>query len=178
MSINNLSLNNIPKAYSPSLRSNIQAGMPVEKNFNEAKGKTVYMKTDDMLFSGGNGTGLSFYLKYAEESTEENPIVVAKGIDEKGTEFEKKIYVNDINPTYATIIEMRALEAHNDVDKKGGFTSLPNEAGSMGANDRKNFISMFEQTISELKKLGRYDLSLFYMKTLDTYLGIGAHSND
>ena len=33
----------------------------------------VYLKTDDMLFSGGNGTGLSFYIKYAEESTEDNP---------------------------------------------------------------------------------------------------------
>lgn len=38
------------------------------------------MKTDDMLYSGGNGTGLSFYLKYAEDSTAENPRVVAKGI--------------------------------------------------------------------------------------------------
>ena len=25
---------------------------------------TIYMKTDDMLYSGGNGTGLSFYIKY------------------------------------------------------------------------------------------------------------------
>jgi len=43
--------------------------------------KIVYMKTDDMLYSGGNGTGLSFYLKYAEDSTEENPVIIAKGID-------------------------------------------------------------------------------------------------
>ena len=35
-----------------------------------------------MLFSGGNGTGLSFYIKYAEESTEDNPVVIAKGVDE------------------------------------------------------------------------------------------------
>lgn len=37
---------------------------------NEAFSQTsvkVYLKTDDMLFSGGNGTGLSFYIKYAEE---------------------------------------------------------------------------------------------------------------
>ena len=40
----------------------------------------VYLKTDDMLFSGGNGTGLSFYIKYAEESTEDNPVVIAKGV--------------------------------------------------------------------------------------------------
>ena len=33
---------------------------------NEAFSQTsvkVYLKTDDMLFSGGNGTGLSFYIK-------------------------------------------------------------------------------------------------------------------
>ena len=27
----------------------------------------VYMMGDDMLYSGGNGTGLSFYIKYAED---------------------------------------------------------------------------------------------------------------
>ena len=47
----------------------------------------VYLQTDDMLYSGGNGTGLSFYIKYAEESTEEDPVVVAKGVDEYGEEL-------------------------------------------------------------------------------------------
>ena len=58
-------------------------------NGNEAFPQTsmkVYLKTDDMLFSGGNGTGLSFYIKYAEESTDDNPVVIAKGIDENGKE--------------------------------------------------------------------------------------------
>ena len=45
---------------------------------------TIYMKTDDMLYSGGNGTGLSFYIKYAEDSTEDDPTVIAKGVDENG----------------------------------------------------------------------------------------------
>lgn len=63
--------------------------------------KKVYLKTDDMLFSGGNGTGLSFYIKYAEESTEENPVVIAKGVDENGKEFEQKININDINSYFA-----------------------------------------------------------------------------
>ena len=66
---------------------------------NEAFSQTsvkVYLKTDDMLFSGGNGTGLSFYIKYAEESTEDNPVVIAKGVDENGKEFEEKININDI----------------------------------------------------------------------------------
>lgn len=50
-----------------------------------------------MLYSGGNGTDLSFYIKYAKDSTEENPVVVAQGIDEYGKEFEQKISINEIN---------------------------------------------------------------------------------
>ena len=57
----------------------------------------VYLKTDDMLFSGGNGTGLSFYIKYAEESTEDNPVVIAKGVDENGKEFEEKYIGQGMN---------------------------------------------------------------------------------
>ena len=69
-------------------------------NGNEAFPQTsmkVYLKTDDMLFSGGNGTGLSFYIKYAEESTEDNPVVIAKGIDENGKEFEEKYIGQGMN---------------------------------------------------------------------------------
>ena len=35
-----------------------------------------------MLWTGGNGTGLSYCLKYADDSTDENPVVLAKGVDE------------------------------------------------------------------------------------------------
>ena len=77
----------------------------------------VYLKTDDMLFSGGNGTGLSFYIKYAEESTEDNPVVIAKGVDENGKEFEEKININDIDLRNASYVEMSALEAYYDVDR-------------------------------------------------------------
>ena len=72
----------------------------------------VYLKTDDMLFSGGNGTGLSFYIKYAEESTEDNPVVIAKGVDENAKEFEEKININDIDLRNASYVEMSALEAY------------------------------------------------------------------
>ena len=51
----------------------------------------VYLKTDDMLFSGGNGTGLSFYIKYAEESTDDNPVVIAKGIMKMEKNLKKRL---------------------------------------------------------------------------------------
>ena len=126
----------------------------------------------NMLWTGGNGTGLSYCLKYADDSTDENPVVLAKGVDENGKEFEQRIYINDVNPSSATVVEMRALEAHYKVEKQGGFTSLPLEAGNMGLNDRRDFISMFKKSIEDLNKLGRFDLSLLWTKSMDTYLNL------
>ena len=130
----------------------------------------VYLKTDDMLFSGGNGTGLSFYIKYAEESTEDNPVVIAKGVDENGKEFEEKININDINLRNASYVEMSALEAYYNVDKGNSLSYFPQETGCMGLNDRCDFISSFEKVIQDMNKLGRYDLQMFYMRNMNTYL--------
>ena len=130
----------------------------------------VYLKTDDMLFSGGNGTGLSFYIKYAEESTEDNPVVIAKGVDENGKEFEEKINISDINLRNASYVEMSALEAYYNVDKGNTLSSFPQETGCMGLNDRCDLISSFEKVIQDMNKLGRYDLQMFYMRNMNTYL--------
>ena len=130
----------------------------------------VYLKTDDMLFSGGNGTGLSFYIKYAEESTEDNPVVIAKGVDENGKEFEEKININDINLRNASYVEMSALEAYYNVDKGNSLSSFPQETGCMELNDRCDLISSFEKFIQDMNKLGRYDLQMFYMRNMNTYL--------
>ena len=130
----------------------------------------VQLKTDDMLFSGGNGTGLSFYIKYAEESTEDNPVVIAKGVDENGKEFEEKININDIDLRNASYVEMSALEAYYDVDRGNGLSSFPEETGHMGLNERCDLISSFEKVIRDMNKLGRYDLQMFYMRNMNTYL--------
>ena len=122
-----------------------------------------------MLYSGGNGAGLSFYIKYSDESTDSNPIVVAKGVDENGKEFEQKIAINDINPSNASLVEMRALESHINVDKGGGLSSLPNGTGSMGLYNRYNFVSMYEDVIQHMDKLAKYDLAQFYKKNLAIY---------
>lgn len=47
---------------------------------------------------------------------------------------------------------MQALEAHYNVDKGGDLTSLPHGTGNMGLNNRRNFISMFEEVIQDLQK--------------------------
>lgn len=129
----------------------------------------VYMKTDDMLYSGGNGTGLSYYLKYTENSTEDDPTVIAKGVDENGDEFEQTIHINKINPKYATVVEMHALEAHLGVDKNGGLTSLPPETGMMGLHNRTNFMDMFQKQINDMRLLGQRKLMAYYQYSMQAY---------
>ncbi|MCM1184279.1 MAG: hypothetical protein NC337_12985 [Roseburia sp.] len=136
---------------------------------NAAKGHTVYMKTDDMLYSGGNGTGLSFYIKYAESSTEDDPTVIAKGVDENGNEFEQTIHINKINPRNASLVEMTALESYVGVDKNGGLTSLPPETGMMGLHDRTNFMDMFQKQISDMKLLSQKKAAAYYQYSMQVY---------
>lgn len=137
----------------------------------KTQGYKVYVKTDDMLYSGGNGSGLSFYIKYAEESTREDPTVIAKGVDENGKEFEQTIHINDINPRSATVVEMHALESYLGVDKNGGLSSLPHDPfrGPMGLYDRADFINMFQNSIRDMNTLGRRELADYYRYSLQMY---------
>lgn len=123
----------------------------IAAKMNQKSSYTVYLKKEDMLYSGGNGTGLSYYLKYAEDSTEENPRILAKGIDENGEEFEQVIDVNHINPRSATIVEMRALEVYSGAPKMNGYSSIPLGATNVGRNERQDFMAAFEKEIQELK---------------------------
>lgn len=150
-------LNTVSSMYRQQKGNNMKTPASGEKTFYTAETPKVYQifTTDNMLWTGGNGTGLSYCLKYADDSTDENPVVLAKGVDENGKEFEQRIYINDVNPSSATVVEMRALEAHYKVEKQGGFTSLPLEAGNMGLNDRRDFISMFKKSIEDLKANNR-----------------------
>ncbi len=124
---------------------------------------------EDMLWTGGNGTGLSYYLKYAEDSTEDDPTIIAKGVDENGNEFEKTIHINKINPRNASLVEMTALESYMGVDKNGGLTSLPPETGMMGLNDRTNFMDMFQKQISDMKLLSQKKAAAYYQYSMQAY---------
>ena len=66
---------------------------------------------------GADNLGRQYALNYAEDSTDENPIVIAKGNDEYGQPFEERIYVNDIDLNNASYLEMAALAAHTKTDR-------------------------------------------------------------
>ena len=95
--------------------------------------------------------------------------MIAKGVDENGDEFEQTIHINKINPKFATIVEMRALEAYTGVEKKNGFSSLPMETGSMGLNDRRDFMDMFRDVISDMKLLSQKKTAAYYQYSMQVY---------
>ncbi len=94
-------LNTVSSMYRQQKGNNMKAPVSAEKTFYTAETPKVYQifTTDNMLWTGGNGTGLSYCLKYADDSTDENPVVLAKGVDENGKEFEQRIYINDVDPS-------------------------------------------------------------------------------
>ena len=105
-------MNTVSSLYGQQKSNYMKAPASEEKTFYTAETPKVYQifTTDNMLWTGGNGTGLSYCLKYADDSTDENPVVLAKGVDENGKEFEQRIYINDVNPSNATVMLSRLVD--------------------------------------------------------------------
>ena len=105
-------LNTVSSLYGQQKGNQMKTPASGEKTFYTAETPKVYQifTTDNMLWTGGNGTGLSYCLKYADDSTDENPVVLAKGVDENGKEFEQRIYINDVNPSNATVVDHIKME--------------------------------------------------------------------
>ena len=157
-------MNTVSSLYGQQKGNHMKTPASAEKTFYTAETPKVYQifTTDNMLWTGGNGTGLSYCLKYADDSTDENPVVLAKGVDENGKEFEQRIYINDVNPSNATVVEMRALEAHYKVEKQGGFTSLLNNY--FGCNFKQLLNKYRVEYAKSLLLEGTYSTSSLFRK--------------
>lgn len=107
------------------------------------------------LAGGGNGIGYTYTARYAENSTEDDPIVTVDWTDPDGNEYKEHIRVNNVDPRNATFVEMTALGAHLGVDS---HTIIPGHTATLSANrpyDQKvNFIAEFEQSIDMAQRLG------------------------
>ena len=60
--------------------ANTMAGITSTKSNGE--NYTVFLPNKNTVYSGGQSNGLSYKIDYAENSTSENPIMIATGIDE------------------------------------------------------------------------------------------------
>ena len=61
------------------------------------------------------------------------------------------------------------MEAHTDVKKLCGFTSLPLETGAMGLNDRMDFMNMFQKQINDMKLLSQKRTAAYYQYSMQAY---------
>ena len=116
---------------------------------------------------GADNLGRQYALNYAEDSTDENPIVIAKGNDEYGQQFEERIYINDIDLNNASYLEMAALAAHTKTD------SCVPTALSSGHHDyfqKENYVDDFNKCIADLYKTGSYDAALYETGILRKYM--------
>ena len=109
-----------------------------------------------LVYSGGTASDMLFDLRYAEHSTDENPIISARGQDENGKEFTQLIDVNKIDPSNATPVEIIALQASltdgqyieepEDIFLMGGIVAY-HELGEK-LNDRNNYTLSLEMQIA------------------------------
>ena len=116
---------------------------------------------------GADNLGRQYALNYAEDSTDENPIVIAKGNDEYGQQFEERIYLNDIDLNNASYLEMAALAAHTKTD------SCVPTAMTSGHHDyfqKENYVDDFNKYIADLYQTGSYDAALYETSILRKYM--------
>ena len=104
-----------------------------------------------VYYSTGN-CGYKFF--HAAESTDDYPVLVAKGVDWHGKYFEEKINVKQINPYNTSTLELQAL-AHF----KPGHEMIGNPYDCMqgqekGLRERFSFVSGAQTLINAWKRIG------------------------
>ncbi len=121
----------------------IDAAIQADGSLN-GKHVNLYM---DCLVSQASGSGQELHMKYDESSTEEEPVIYAWGKDLAGKTFERKIFVNAVDPGYASPAEMKALHAH--LARQGGIqdTSLPIDVAinSYDVNEKIDFTQYLKE---------------------------------
>ena len=95
--------------------------------------------------------GIEYRFFHAAESTDENPVLVARGVDEHGKLFEEKIDVKQINPYNTTHLEIDALSCF----KPGHYKTIMTPYGSdgLGIQERFDFITDYQKDIRACNRL-------------------------
>ena len=143
------------------------------------KGMTIYLPDKDTIKAGGTGSGLSYSLKYAPESTEDNPIMIAYGFDENQQKYKKTIHIKDVDPHHATYIEFKAFVAHHKIEQTidRPFVFIPTKTPAT-LNSTHNFVSLCKERIKEQQILGDFQCARSYEKTLSAIQNILSNQKD
>ncbi len=109
------------------------------------------VKEDGLLAMCWKNPGAEYRLYQAAESTEENPVVIARGVDEHGKLFEEKIDVRQINPYNTNQLELNALSFCRPGEHR--TIGIPNRGDGLGLQDRFDFITGCQEDIRAGKRL-------------------------
>ena len=97
--------------------------------------------------------GIEYRFFHAAESTDENPVLVARGVDEHGKLFEEKIDVKQINPYNTTLLEIDALAYFKPGEYHTISTSNLYGKEDVGINERFDFVARIRERLASCSRL-------------------------
>ncbi|MDR2022680.1 MAG: hypothetical protein LBQ71_05390 [Hungatella sp.] len=114
----------------------------------EKSDQVFFIPDEKTLWSGGNASGISCIVRYSDDYSKDNPVVIAVGMDDSGKQFQYQININDIDPTNATYVELKTLSHHlgYGLDEKA-------LAGMGGQKGRMNVFELIDERIGTYRTL-------------------------
>ena len=113
---------------------------------------------------------LEFRFFHAADSTNENPILIARGADSLGRVFEQRIDVNKINPYNATHMEINAFTQCYSSEYKDISIPFSDFYDSQDLDDRFDFINGLQHAILVNLKQGFVQSARQYQEDIDFLL--------
>lgn len=127
------------------------------------------------LYSSTDVNGQELYMNYDESSTEEEPVMLAEGIDMQGNPFKRKIYLNQIDINNASIVEMTALDVH--LREQGDTNSssrvnipLDTLSSRIDLNQKMDFQNYYSSESRKFQGAGFKEEADFYKGLVERYL--------
>lgn len=80
--------------------------------------RSVSLSIDALFSCGSPITGQTASVYRDESYTKDNPVMLVKGVDSQGNEYEERVNLKEVNPSHASYIEMVALSTYLDSEGK------------------------------------------------------------
>ncbi len=119
--------------------------------------------------------GQELYMNYDESSTEDDPVMLAEGIDIHGNAFQTKIHLNEIDVKHASLVEMTALNVHlaeqGDQDVKNHVSfPLLTSSSQYDITQKRDFEQFFSDVTRKYQAAGFNKEASLYKEEMERYL--------
>ncbi len=112
------------------------------------------LKSERAFVWGWYEPGIEYRLFHAAESTEENPVVIVRGVDEHQKLFEERIDVRNINPHNTSVLELNVLQGFNPKGYQGfGYWRMD----APGFRERFDYLTGVQEAIEDYKSARCFD---------------------